>query len=209
MSSVAPSASHLSDVLTHGENTLSVARSVERRTPSFDISRATDASYYGIYGAEFVAHHNANKPADEPLLSLRTHQDMDSNQFFSIVELMFIFGGYMTRKSALSTWRNLRNGRTPKEVNDFLDSSDERSQVVIRTSEPPAYVRTIGRTDYCTLADFLDHILDHLTGPVAEAIRFARRKTSTMVSTGSSMAIALTEQNALAIGEAPEEVRQA
>jgi hypothetical protein len=78
-----------------------------------------------------------------------------------------------------------------------------------KTGKLPDFVKTLGRTDYCTLGDFLDYVLDHLTGTVAETIRFARRKTSTMVSTGSSMAIALTEQNARAIAEAPQEVRQA
>jgi hypothetical protein len=232
MSSVACTDSQLSHIIGGGES-CPLAETTHKVAPVFKVVRATDASYYGEYAEEYVAHYNAVKSANEPLLVLRIHNDEVRGIMFGLVELMFVFGDYATRKSALNTWYNLKNSRfrmTTKSVScrlaeksDISPDPTNEPTGILENSIPPSsgsnsdreiadgagqFYASLGRTDYCTLADFLDHILDHLTGSVAETIQFARRKTSTMVSTGSDLAIALTEQNAQAIAEAPQDVRQ-
>jgi hypothetical protein len=62
--------------------------------------------------------------------------------------------------------------------------------------------------DFCTLVDFLDYVLPHITGPIATVIKKVRGRTATLVSTGSSMATALVDANAQSIQDAPEGVRK-
>src|ERR1044071_43135 len=107
MSSVACADSQLTNILMGGESSpLETAHSV---APVFKVLRATDASYYGEYAEDYVAHHNAVKPANEPPLVLRVHNDEVRGTMFGLVELMFVFGDYASRKSALNTWYNLKN----------------------------------------------------------------------------------------------------
>jgi hypothetical protein len=63
--------------------------------------------------------------------------------------------------------------------------------------------------DFCTIANFFDLILPHMTGPIVDCIREARARTATLVSTGSDMAVALTEANAESARNAPEAIRNA
>ena len=184
--------------------------------PVFDVKRATDAAYLAEFAADFVRTHNDNKDDETPELVLRTQKNDEGVPMFAIVVMMYIFGSYVNRKSALSTWRNLKYAFTHQEDVTYIPESsqllerddefaDQESGSV--TAGSSVFWKNINKSDYCTLGDFLDHILDHLTGHVAETIQFARRKTSTLVSTGSDMAVALTEQNARALAEAPKEVR--
>ena len=63
------------------------------------------------------------------------------------------------------------------------------------------------KMDFCTLADFLDHLLPHVTGPLAASIKLARSRTSTLVGTGSDLAIQMTVANAESVQNATEPVR--
>jgi hypothetical protein len=62
--------------------------------------------------------------------------------------------------------------------------------------------------DFCTLTDFLDHVLPHMTGSIATVIKEARGRTATLVSTGSSMATALVNANADSVANASDDVRR-
>ena len=46
------------------------------------------------------------------------------------------------------------------------------------------------KMDFCTLADFLDHLLPHVTGPLAASIKLARGRTATLVSDIGPLAVA-------------------
>ncbi|KAJ3041128.1 hypothetical protein HDV00_009842 [Rhizophlyctis rosea] len=61
--------------------------------------------------------------------------------------------------------------------------------------------------DFCSINDFLQHILPHVNGPVAHTIKQARGHTATLVSTGSPLAVDITEQNAISAENASEQVR--
>jgi len=183
MSSVAPTSTQLLNIITADQPT--AVSSDHPKAPVFDVKRATDASYYGVYAKDFVEHYNATKGSDDTLLLLRT-QVKGGRSLFGIVEFMFVFGCYASRKSASDAWYNLKTNwlkpggslpithrlslpSTPVEVGD--PGAPEPSSHCPRTRPNGGkFWTSIGRYDYCTLADFLDHILDHLTGKVAETI---------------------------------------
>jgi len=125
-------------------------------------------------------------------LSLRRHANplrtmlVDGQSVYGVVDLMDCVGDYKDRKSAKDTWGRLR-GEVDADYSLFKGPN---------------------RVDFCTISDFLDHILPHVGGKVAKTIRLARSRTATAVATGSTLAIAMTQSNAEAIADAPEPIRQ-
>ena len=111
---------------------------------------------------------------------------------FGVVDMMVCIGTYKSRASASNTWRLLRG--TPHielgGVTFWVESTEHSNKM-----------------DFCTIADFLDHVLPHVTGELATSIKVARSRTSTLVGTGSDMAIRLTEINARSVMTADQSVR--
>lgn len=115
---------------------------------------------------------------------LRQMHFPDLGSWYSVVDLMFAFGTYNGRRSARCTWANLK--RTPP-----------RSFLILRKNEQ--FWRSIqcpgGAVDYCSLEDFLDRVLLHLSGDLAEEMKIHRSRIATLVSTGSSLVATINANN--------------
>lgn len=157
---------------------------------SFDASKCSDFTYCldWIQRRITSTHSSETNRAQRKVYQI-SH---DGKTLLGVADMMFAVGSYGTRRDAVRSWRRLRDreqGGTicPRVVTATVNSND---------------------MDFCTIADFLDYILPHVNGDTAEAIRLARSRTATAVSTGSSLAVALTHANADAIAAGPSQLQQ-
>ena len=160
---------------------------------AFDSTRFTDLSYCLEIMSQRFAAYNATK---SKRAQIQLHEkNINGRSMFGVVDMMFCVGSYNSRESASTVWRVLRS------------TSEHR---VRRLAGGVFWVETTAHSqkmDFCTLADFLDHLLPHVTGPLAASIKLARSRTSTLVGTGSDLAIQMTVANAESVQNATEPVR--
>jgi len=117
---------------------------------------------------------------------------------FGIADLLNVFGNYKNRKLAADQWIKLKQ-RHPRLQGGGAESGT--FYVISQFQGKPM--------DHCTIPDFFDNVLPHITGPVADAIKRARSTTATLVSTGSQMAVDQTRANAISVMNAGADVQMA
>lgn len=149
----------------------------------FDCRRANDMTYL----AQWVQDEAKRK---------NTLVRQQGTKHLGVVDLMYIFGDYNNRETASTQWRKLK----AKSVTRPSGSGPESRGFYV------SYEFQGKPMDHCTISDFLDHVLPHITGRTADILRRARSATATLVSTGSQMAIDLTNHNAQSIQNAPKEI---
>ena len=184
----------------------------------FETNRATDLSYVIQYVREKIARYNARQTDKRAYVKLNTTMHETRGELFGVVDLMRALGNYKTRDDAKYAWHYRKKGveyLNALMANDLLTQSGECNRKGKQPAACPqetgiVHQMTVGGNsmDFCTITDFLEYVLPHVTGPVATCIRDARRKTATLVATGSAMASALVEANAEAIENASEDVRR-
>ena len=162
-------------------------------TVEFDVSRVTNVEYCLQFFQDRINAYNATKTDTRAHIQLRQMKD-GTRSVFGIVDMMNAVGEYKSRKYASDVWRKLKSS--------LSKHSDQKSEGFWLERTVHAQIM-----DFCTINDFLDNVLPHITGTVAEVIKLARSRTATLVSTGSDMAIALTEHNAERLGEASSSIQ--
>jgi len=130
---------------------------------SFDLSRATDLSYYPQFASYRIDEYNKTKPEGEASLRLRKFEHEHLGLLFGLVDMMFCFGCYTSRKSALDTWSCIKRseGGAERKTTQFWVTSKQM--------------------DYCSIQDFIDHVLDRIGGSIAADIRKVLRKENALV----------------------------
>jgi len=161
----------------------------------FDESRATDLSYLGEHIEARIAAYNSDQKSIRG--HLRIHKSCSNSRptGYGIADMMFTLGDYRSRKGASESWRVLKR-TLPNGFGGVRQ-------------EPFWFDETVNFNpmDFCTLRDFLDHILPHISGSLAGKIVMARSRVATAVGVGSSLAIAITEANAESATQAPTTIR--
>jgi len=127
-------------------------------------------------------------------LNVRTHPE--KGKVYGIVDMIGTFGDSLNRNSDKSFWQRLRE-RAPVH---FAPVSESREFYVTMDyfAKP---------MDFCTLTDFLDHVIPHMRGNVAQIINAARGQVATLVGTGSESVLGITAINREAAENAPEHIR--
>lgn len=175
-----------------GEGSTScVVDAIGTSPPPFDESKCSDFTYCLDWMQRKIAIANATKSDPRAYTRLREISH-NGGTLFGIADMMNAIGDYKSRDDASRNWRRIRERNTRTLCPGVVVSSKVEAKDM----------------DFCTISDFLDHILPHVNGDTAESIRLARSRTATAVSTGSSLAIALTQSNAAAIAAGPSELRQ-
>lgn len=157
----------------------------------FDPSKILDLGYC-IQWAEKKIALSVDSPAGVALRHIRH----EGERLFSVVDLMWAFGVYQNRKSAMDTWRKLQKN-PPSSFTTLCGDRD----VFWTTIAINGGLRV---TDLCTLEDFLDRVLQHLSGDLAETMKLHRSRLATLVSTGSSLVAAINFHNSEAQHESKE-----
>src|SRR5215217_944213 len=130
----------------------------------FETNRAGDL----VYCMEW-----AKREAVKKGTVIRHANHPEKGSTFGVIDLMNVFGNYKTRKTATDQWLKY------KRLRDTPNGSIQNHRFVVP-------IQHKGRVmDHCTISDFFDKVLPHITGPVADAIKRARSNTATLVSTGS------------------------
>ena len=153
----------------------------KNEAPLFDASRATDLPYCLGYVQARIASYNDGKNDTRAHIQLHQFDHGEKGTLFGIVDMMFCIGDFCERKVASKAWARLKANPPPSwgGVPFWVENTAHSNQM-----------------DFCSIGDFLDKVLPHVGGSVAEIIKQARGVTATLVATGSRMAIALTEANA-------------
>ena len=163
--------------------------------PLFDAGRATDLPYCLEYMKARIASYNVGKDNTRAHIQLHQYDHEKNGLLFGVVDMMFAVGDYYARKNAKDVWykwkRSFENANTAAS-GSRVNTTDGNTGVRFWV-EGDFYGKTM---DFCSIADFLANVLPHIGGPVADTIKKARGFAATLVSTGSKMAVALTEANA-------------
>jgi|SRR5215217_103901 len=152
----------------------------------FETNRAGDL----VYCMEW-----AKREAVKKGTVIRHANHPEKGSTFGVIDLMNVFGNYKTRKTATDQWLKY------KRLRDTPNGSIQNHRFVVP-------IQHKGRVmDHCTISDFFDKVLPHITGPVADAIKRARSNTATLVSTGSQMAVDQTRANAESVMNAGADIQ--
>ncbi len=157
-------------------------------------------SYVLQFARDKISHYNAGKKDVRSHLRLNVHQS-ERGEVVGVVDLMFTLGDHEKRTSAYQQWNRIKQSNPLTKSKGVTPSESSDNDIVVSKK---IYSNSM---DFCTLVDFYDHILPHITGPIPEIIREARGRTATLVATGSKMATALVKANAEAIEEASDAIR--
>ena len=192
--------------------------------PLFETNRATDMAYILQYVMDKISRENVAKKDKRWHVELQTYMHETLGEVFGVVDLMVHLGNYANRATAAQQWRKIKarmgpetdptpvlNGPHPLGADmEDLPQSIDRGELSVLQSQPMIVKNRVHEQsiDHCTIPDFFNHVLPHMTGPIATVIKEARGRTATLVSTGSAMASALTEANAKSARNASEDVRR-
>ena len=154
----------------------------------FETNRAGDL----VYCMEW-----AKREAERKKMIVHQTEHPNRGLVVGIVDLMNLFGGYNQRDTAATQWRKIkiRNTARPFGSGDSLPDFHVKYKV------------NNNWMDHCTIPDFFDKVLSHITGPVADAIKRARSNTATLVFTGSQMAVDQTRANAESVMNAGADIQ--
>lgn len=174
--------------------------------PLFETNRATDIGYVLQYARDKVNFRNACKPDPRAHTQLNTFRDETKGDVFGVADLMYALGDYPTRKDASKAWTYRKSLKSEKQTNNLHESFGQGSP----NDGSFAIQREIKQQimDFCTINDFYENVLPHLTGPIAHCIREARSRTATIATKRSDKLAALMVANEEALQNAPEDIRK-
>jgi hypothetical protein len=122
------------------------------RLPLFETNRAMDLAYCLHFMETRISAYNAKFKDRRSHLKLHSIEHKTKASLYGVVDMMFCVGNYQQRQYASDIW-----GRVKKAKEKLSTESRELSSRRFYETE-----RCQGQQmDFCTLAEFFDHVLEH------------------------------------------------